>query len=267
MIISKKSIFIAILMLFLIVVSVGIIRYNWFLPEGGLAEFLASGQTDGLVPYLVVISALVDSLNPCAFSVLLLSMAFFFSVGKNRRKILEAGSLYILGIFLTYLVIGLGITQVLDLFGVPHLMTRVGAIIVILWAIIDLLGTFFPNFPIKLKIPQSAHRKIATLIEKATIPTSLFLGILVGLTEFPCTGGPYLFILGLLHDHTTFVSGLWYLILYNLIFVTPLIVILIIGSDRALLGKVQEWKKNNTRTFSVWMGVIMLILGILIFQI
>lgn len=253
-------------MVILIILAVGVISYGWWLPEGGLLGLLAGGQSSGLVPYLVVISALVDSVNPCAFSVLLLTIAFLFSVGKTRRKILQTGGLYIFGIFLTYLLIGLGITQVLELFGVPHLMTKVGAGIVILWAIIDLLGEFVPNFPIQLKIPQGAHRRMAGLIEKGTIPTALALGVLVGLTEFPCTGGPYLFILGLLHDTATFSSGLWYLILYNLIFVAPLIVILVIGSDPTLLGKVQSWKKANNHSFRIWMGVIMLTLGILILQ-
>ncbi len=266
MIVSRKSIFVIIFLLILVALSVGIIKYGLFLPEGGLSALLASGQSGGLVPYLVVISALVDSVNPCAFSVLLLTIAFFFSVGKSRRKILEAGGLYIFGIFLTYLLIGLGITQVLSLFGVPHLMTKVGATIVIVWAALDLIGEYFPRFPIQLKIPQAAHRRMAVLIEKGTIPTALALGVLVGLTEFPCTGGPYLFILGLLHDHTTFYSGLWYLVLYNIIFVAPLVVVLVLGSDRALLAKVQNWKKANTHAFRVWMGVIMLLLGILIFQ-
>lgn len=267
MIFSRKSIIIAIGMVILIILSIGVISYDWFLPVGGLSELLANGQSTGWVPYLVVISALVDSVNPCAFSVLLLTIAFLFSVGNTRRRILQAGGLYIFGIFLTYLLIGLGITQVLALFGVPHLMTKVGAGILILWAVIDLLGEFIPNFPIQLKIPQGSHRRMAGLIEKGTIPTALALGVLVGLTEFPCTGGPYLFILGLLHDHTTFISGLWYLILYNLIFVAPLVVVLILGSDKALLTKVQEWKKTNTHVFRLSMGVIMLILGIIIFQI
>jgi cytochrome c-type biogenesis protein len=266
MLIGRKSLIIMIITVVLVVLSIGVVRYGWFLPDGGLSGLLSTGQNGGLIPYLVVISALVDSVNPCAFSVLLLTIAFFFSLGKTRRKILEAGGLYIFGIFLTYLLIGLGITQVLAVFGVPHFMAKIGAGVVIVWAAIDLLGEFIPNFSIQLKIPQGAHRRIAQLIERGTIPTALALGVLVGLTEFPCTGGPYLFILGLLHDTATFSAGLWYLILYNLIFVAPLVVILIVGSDQALLGRVQEWKKANNHAFRVWMGVIMLALGVLILQ-
>src|SRR3990167_4850737 len=57
---------------------------------------------------LVVVAALIDSINPCAFSILLVTIAFLFSVGKLRRNILAIGGVYILGIFLAYLLIGLG---------------------------------------------------------------------------------------------------------------------------------------------------------------
>src|SRR3990167_2589289 len=57
---------------------------------------------------LVIIAALIDSINPCAFSILLVTIAFLFSIGKLRRNILAIGGVYILGIFLAYLLIGLG---------------------------------------------------------------------------------------------------------------------------------------------------------------
>lgn len=265
MIISKKALAFFSASVLIIILAFGIVRFGWFLPEGGLSGLLAGASGSRLVPYLVVISALVDSLNPCAFSVLLLTIAFMFSAGKNRRRIIEAGSVYIFGIFLTYLLIGLGITRALALFGVPHFASKIGASVVIIWAILDLLNEFIPNFPIKLKIPQAAHQRMADLMSRGTVLGAFVLGVFVGLTEFPCTGGPYLFILGLLHDNATFSSGLLYLTLYNLIFVAPLIVILILGSDRPLLEKVQSWKKQNTRSFRLWMGGIMLVLGIIIF--
>jgi cytochrome c biogenesis protein CcdA len=265
MILRRNSLVVAILLVLAVIVSYGVIRLGWFLPPGGLSALLSANSASRFVPYLVVISALVDSINPCAFSVLLLTIAFLFSLGKSRGRVLSAGGVYIGGIFLTYLFIGLGVTQALALFGVPHFMAKVGATVLVVWAVLEVLGELVPNFPIQLKIPAAAHRSMAGLIEKGTMPTAFLLGILVGLTEFPCTGGPYLFILGLLHDHATFVSGFWYLILYNLIFVLPLGVILYLGSDRALLSRVQAWKSANNRTFRLTMGGIMLVLGAVIF--
>lgn len=262
---SKKAILILVCFFALSALIYGMVRLGWFLPTASLSSLLASGSWSRWLPWLVVVSALVDSLNPCAFSVLLLTIAFLFSLGHNRRKIVTAGLWYIGGIFVVYYLIGIGLVQALTALGAPHLMAKVGATIVILWAIIDLLGEYVPNFPIQLKIPQAAHLKMATLIEKGTLPAAFALGVLVGLSEFPCTGGPYLFILGLLHDQTTHWSGAIYLFFYNLIFVAPLLVILIVGSDRNLLTKVEAWKKTNNRLFRTTMGLVMLALGALIF--
>ncbi len=214
---------------------------------------------------LLVVAAIVDSINPCAFSILILTIAFLMSLGKLRSGILKIGGAYIVGIFLVYVLIGLGILQALHLFNTPHFMAKVGAILLVALGSINLINEFFPAFPIKLRIPQAAHNKMAALMEKASMPTALTLGVLVGLCEFPCTGGPYLMVLGLLHDRATAVAGFGYLVLYNLIFVLPLIVILLIASNGALLAKVQEWRKSETRNMRFWGGVAMVVLGVLIF--
>lgn len=216
---------------------------------------------------LVAISALVDSINPCAISVLLLTIAFLFSFGRLRSNILKTGFFYILGIFIVYLLIGLGILQALHIFGIPHCMAKIGATLLIILGTVGLLKEFYPSFPIKLGIPHSAHKKIAALIEKESVPTAFVLGVFVGLCEFPCTGGPYLMVLGLLHDNSTYWLGLGYLVLYNLIFILPLVVLLFIASDKGLLTKVQEWKKINVRGIRFWGSIVMILLGLFIFMI
>ncbi len=222
----------------------------WNLSEGGT----------WLLP-LIGVAALIDSINPCAFSILLLTIAFLLSIGKLRSSVLAIGSAYILGIFLVYLVIGLGLLQTLHIFDTPHFMAKVGASLLVLLGLISITKEFYPAFPLRLAIPHVAHQKIAVLMEKASVPTAVVLGGLVGLCEFPCTGGPYLMVLGLLHDNATFVSGFGYLILYNLIFVLPLIVILLLASDSTLLGKVQEWKKAENKNMRLWGGIAMVLLG------
>ncbi len=221
-----------------------------------------SGQW--LMP-LVLVSALIDSINPCAFSILLLTISFLFSMRQLRSGILRIGGAYILGIFAVYLLIGLGILQTLHIFNTPHFMAKVGAALLIAFGSINLINEFFPSFPIKLKIPQFAHRSIGQLIEKGSIPTAFILGTLVGICEFPCTGGPYLMILGLLHDQGTYINGLGYLIIYNLIFILPLILILLITSDKALLEKVQDWRKSKVGHMHFWSGIAAIILGLIIF--
>ncbi|MBI4135478.1 hypothetical protein HY477_01975 [Candidatus Uhrbacteria bacterium] len=214
---------------------------------------------------LVSVAALIDSINPCAFSVLILTIAFLLSIGNLRGRVLRIGSIYILGLFLTYIAIGLGLLHTLHIFNTPHFMARVGAGLLIVLGGINLVNEFFPAFPLKLRIPHAVHHKMATLMEKGTAPTAFALGVLVGLCEFPCTGGPYLMVLGLLHDQTTYVRGLMYLVWYNLLFILPLVLILAIASDKGLLGKVQAWQKRERKGMRLWGGAAMVVLGLIIF--
>ncbi|MGC9603313.1 MAG: GAP family protein [Minisyncoccia bacterium] len=214
---------------------------------------------------IVLVAAAIDSLNPCAFSVLFLTIAFLFSLGRTRLNVLVVGGTFIFGIFLTYVLIGLGILQALTAFGVSGIIAKIGAVLLIIWGALILVNEFFPAFPIKLKMPESSHKKIAKLMEKASLPAAFVLGIIVGLYEFPCTGGPYLLVLSLLHTRGYFWSGLGYLLLYNVVFVLPLVIFLTLASNRQILDKIQEWRKNNMKGFRIWGSLILILMGFLIF--
>ncbi|OHB22848.1 MAG: hypothetical protein A2939_03510 [Parcubacteria group bacterium RIFCSPLOWO2_01_FULL_48_18] len=242
----------------------GLVFFFKFGNVGTAALWNLSNDGKWLLP-LVGVSALIDSINPCAFSVLILTIAFLFSIGELRSSILKIGSSYIAGIFLIYFLIGLGLLQTLHLFNTPHFMARVGAALLIVLGAINLINEFFPAFPIKLKIPNAAHHKMAKLMERGSMPTAFLLGGLVGLCEFPCTGGPYLMVLGLLHDQGTYLTGVGYLLLYNLIFILPLVIILTISSDKGLLEKVQAWQQKERKLMRFGGGIAMVVLGIIIF--
>jgi cytochrome c biogenesis protein CcdA len=231
---------------------------------GASVVWSISDEGKWLLP-LVSIAALIDSVNPCAFSILLLTIAFLLSLGKTRLGVLKVGGFYIAGLFTVYILIGLGILEALRLFNTPHFMAKVGATILLLLGAINIINEFFPGFPIKPRIPRAAHAKMAVLMERASLPAAFFLGALVGLCEFPCTGGPYLMILGLLHDQNSYAAGLGYLLLYNLIFVLPLVVILLLASNPALIEKVKAWKSAETKSMRLWSGIAMILLGALMF--
>ena len=72
----------------------------------------------------IIGAALIDSLNPCAFALLLVFVATMLAMlqrqpdavgaAKARRWLLSRGGIYIIGIFLTYLVLGLGLLGALE---------------------------------------------------------------------------------------------------------------------------------------------------------
>lgn len=256
-----RKIIITISIFFVVVVGLVILKNS-----SATSSILWSISREGtwLLPLLLV-SALLDSVHPCSFSILLITIAFLFGIQMTREKILQLGGTYIAGIFTAYFLIGLGILKVLHLFNTPHFMGKLGATLLIIFGVINLINRFFPRFPIKLKIPGVAHGAMSKLMDRASFPAVFGLGFLVGICQFPCMGGPYLMVIGLLRDQMTYMSGLGYLFLYNLILIVPLVVVLSISAKKELVDKVQIWKRDNMDGVKLWAGTAMIIIGILIF--
>src|SRR3990167_5706683 len=256
-----KKIIITISILLVAIIGIVILKNS---PETSSIIWNLSKQGTWLLP-LVLIAAILDSVHPCSFSILLITIAFLFGMQVSRKKILELGGTYIAGIFVAYFLIGLGILKVLHLFNTPHFLGKLGATLLIIFGVLNLLSRFFPAFPIKLKIPGVAHSWMSKFMDKASFGAVFVLGLLVGICQFPCMGGPYLMVIGLLKDQVTYMSGFNYLLLYNLILIIPLVVVLFISANKLLVEKVQIWKRDNISGLKLWTGVAMIIVGILIF--
>ena len=250
LLISLGLVLISILAVIALKYSSGFSGFLWNLSQGGV----------WLLP-LVIFSALLDSVHPCSFSILLITITFLFGLQMTRKKILQIGGLYIAGIFAAYFTIGIGLLKVLHIFSVPHFMGKLGATLLILFGLLNLLNALFPKFPIKLKLPDFAHRSIGQLINTVSLPAAFALGLLVGLCQFPCMGGPYLMVIGLLHDHATYFRGFGYLLLYNFILIAPLVATLWIAGNPTLIDKMQDWKRRELKGVHLWAGIIMIIVG------
>ena len=252
-----------IVILITVVAILAIIALKYLPGMSGIIWNVSQGGV-WLLP-LVVFSSILDSVHPCSFSILLITIAFLFGMNLTRGRILAVGGVYIAGIFVAYLAIGLGLLKVLHLFNTPHFMGKLGAALLIVFGLLNIINHFFPRFPIKLKIPASAHASMGKLIAVASIPAAFVLGLLVGICQFPCMGGPYLMVIGLLRDQVTYMSGFGHLLLYNFILIIPLVVVMVIAANKVLLDRVQVWRKNSFSKAHLWAGMAMIIIGILIF--
>lgn len=250
------------------IIIIAIVGIVWLKHSTGMSEIIWNMSNKGtwLLP-LVFFSALLDSVHPCSFSILLLTIAFLFAAQMSRKRVLQIGGVYILGIFLAYLLIGLGILRILHLFNTPHFMGKLGAALLITFGLINIINEFFPRFPIKLRLPAAAHESMGKLIDRASVVAAFGLGVLVGICQFPCMGGPYLMIIGLLRDQMTYTVGFMYLVLYNLILIIPLVVVLVIAADKVILDQVKAWKAKQFKGSSLIVGVAMIIIGLLILMI
>ena len=209
----------------------------------------------------VVIGALANSIHPCAIAVLLLLLSFLYAIRKNKKQILAIGLAYIFGIFIVYFLIGLGLLKAISLSDQPFFVAQIAAVILILLGLINVKDYFFPEFPIHLKIPDFTKGAIQRFLEQASVPTAFVVGALVGVCAFPCTGGIYTVIISTLAAAKS-AKFLFYLFLYNLIFVLPLLIIVGISANKKLLDYVEKVELKNSRKMHLITGIFMILIGL-----
>lgn len=211
---------------------------------------------------VVLISAAVDSINPCAIGVLILMVSVVLGGKGSVRKLLYLGGLYIGAIFVTYLLAGLGLIYFLSsvpLFVAEYLALIVG-FFVILAGLLEVKDFFWYGEGFSLQIPPYFAQKIHDFSKNITVPGVILLGAFIAGVELPCTGAPYLAIITLLSLNFNF-TAFMLLILYNIVFVSPLVVILLLVAGGMKVDKIKKWKQNNKGYMRFAIGYMLVALG------
>lgn len=211
---------------------------------------------------IVILSAAVDSINPCAIGVLVLMVSVILSGKGSMKRLLLLGSLYIGAIFITYLVAGLGLIYFLanvPLYVAEYLALLVGTFVIVA-GILEIKDYYWYGKGFSLQIPPVFAAMIHKYSQNVTIPGVIFLGAFVSAVELPCTGAPYLAIITLLSlNFDIYAFGL--LVLYNVIFVLPLIIILLMVAAGMKVSKIKKWKQSNKGYMRFAIGFMLIGLG------
>jgi len=248
------------------------------------------------VPAAVIFAGLCDGINPCAFTVIVFFISFLALQGYRKKELILIGGAFILAVFLTYLSIGLGIFNFLYSFAgfwiITHLLNIIIGILSIMFGIFAIYD--FIEFKktgsteeLILQLPKPIKERIHKVVgffyrkglgekeEKAklakpTLPTlgrlllsALITGFLVSLLEAVCTGQMYLPTISFVLKSTTLkLQALGYLLLYNIMFIAPLILIFIL----ALLGVTSQqfagFLKKHLGLIKILMSILFFGLGI-----
>jgi cytochrome c biogenesis protein CcdA len=212
-----------------------------------------------IAPWTVAGAGLVDGINPCAFTVIVFFISFLSLQGYRRRQIAVIGFTFIFAVFLTYLLLGLGVFQVfysMRFFWVLRMALNyiVGGVTAVLGilAVRDIIvfARTGSTEAMALQLPESVKKKIHAVIgdhyrrrssggEKESLPllsliaSAFVTGFLVSLLEAVCTGQIYLpTITFVLKTTRVKLQALMYLLAYNIMFVMPLLAVLAL----ALIG-------------------------------
>jgi cytochrome c biogenesis protein CcdA len=210
---------------------------------------------------LIITAGLLDGINPCAFAVLVFLLVALLDMG-SRRKIFIVGTVYSLAVFTIYFLSGLGIFAAVHAFEVAALFSVIAGAVAIIAGILQIASVLVRGMDSRLAIPEMGRRMMTPLFRRATLPAAFLLGLLVGIFELPCTGGIYIAILALLSDQTTFIEGIPLLLLYNGLFVLPLLVITAIVGMGIPPERIDSWRLEHRRLLRVMLGLFLVMIGI-----
>ncbi len=213
-----------------------------FDPDKAEQSIIERFESFGVVT--IIFAGLVDGLNPCAFATLVFFVSYLTLSGRKRREILAVGAAFTIGVFLAYLVVGLGFYKVLDLLG--DLLATLGRWVYGLTGILcAVLAVFsFLDFlkarrgevgDMALSLPHSLRMRINAIIRRgrksqAFVAGAFVTGVVVSFLELACTGQVYLpTIIFVVSQPEMRARAFIFLVLYNLLFILPLVVVFILA--------------------------------------
>ena len=224
-------------------------------------KITASGEE---IPLLLIVGAgLLDGINPCAFAVLVFLLVYLMAQ-KNRRRMLAAGLVYTGAVFIFYFLSGVGIFSVIQTTGTTTVFSIGAGCIALIAGLLMLKDAIIPKEKPTLSIPSSQSGLINRIVKMATLPAAFILGILVGMFELPCTGGIYLSILSMISMKSNPGQALGYLFVYNIAFVVPLLIIIVLVTFGLSPERVNEWRLEQRRALRAVIGLVLIVFGIFI---
>ena len=241
-------------------------------------------------PVTIISVGLIDGINPCAFTVIVFFISFLALQGYRKSDLVVIGLFFIFAVFLTYLLIGLGIFSFffsLDSFWVLRKIFNLGigglSLVFGTMAVIDFYKykKSGDSQGMSLQLPQAVknqihkvigahYRKDKTAAQQAhpggignLIITALVTGFLVSLLEAVCTGQMYLPTITFVLKSTNIkLKAFLYLVLYNLMFILPLFVIFLCALAGATSEDFTKFLKKHFLLSKVLMAVLFFVLGI-----
>ncbi len=199
-------------------------------------------------PMAILIAGLIEGLNPCALATLVFFISYLTMIGQGRKQILVVGLGFSGTAFLTHLLLGIGILGFIQHFSFLPLFSRVVYLITFLLSLFVAIFSFYDYLQLKkgkpsrmkLQVPDFLKKRIHWIIRTRSaelegtqegqalrfLLASVFIGFIVTLLQSTCTSQVYLpTLLFVTHIPSLRGSSVFYLVLYNLVYILPLLVI------------------------------------------
>jgi thiol-disulfide isomerase/thioredoxin len=218
------------------------------------------------LPVLTLILAGLDSFNPCAFFVLFLLLSILVYARSRKRMLLIGGTFVFFSGFIYFLFMSAWLNLFLYT-GQLKIITKIAGLIALVIAMINIKDFFLFKKGLSLSVPEKAKPKLfermRNLLKATSLPSmmigAIVLAIAANTYELLCTVGfPIVFTRILTLSNLTPLQYYLYLIFYNVIYVIPLGVVVLIFAITLGSKKLTEWQGQILKLIS---GMMMLGLG------
>jgi len=223
----------------------------------------------------VAVGGLLDGVNPCAFATLIFFIAYLERV-KRKEAILPIGISFAIAIYICYFLIGLGFLEFLNAIeGIEilslYLYGVIGfsAVILGFFSLYDFVA-IRKEKKVVLQLPNFLKKRRGRVIKRITEDKKIALlaliafisGFLISAIEFACTGQILLPIIAVIKSSTASKTlALIYLIIYNIMFILPLLFILALFyfgySSKEMAGA----QKKSYAYVKLFIGIFLIIIG------
>ena len=195
----------------------------------------------GITAFVIIGNGLSDGVNPCAFATIIFLISYLQIARRSARETAQVAIAFIIAVFVTYFTLGLGLSEI-----VSRLMVLKTIGLAVNWAMAVLVfvlmilnirdGVLCLQGRLKdtaLQLPLFLKQGIHATIRRGTrrfhfVLAALAMGIIISLLELACTGQVYLPTIGyMLKIKGPSASIVGLLLLHNIAFVVPLIVIFV----------------------------------------
>ena len=199
--------------------------------------------------WAIIGSGLVDGINPCAFAVIVFFVSFLTVYKYTRKEIIVVGAAYCAAVFAAYVLIGLGLFKFLyAMSGFAYvikgfyILTAAVCLLFFVLALYDFwvykktgkAEKMLLQLPTNLKV--RIHKIMGFFLREKHDSSirltlaALAVGFAVSLVEAVCTGQVYLPTVVLIMQDPAFRVKAWlFLLLYNLMFIFPLVLIFVLS--------------------------------------
>jgi hypothetical protein len=224
----------------------------------------------------VLFAGLIDGINPCAFATVIFLVSYLTFMGKKSTEILLYGITFTFGVFIAYLLAGMGLMTFLrELDGFPLIAQGVHFFIVLFALSLGLISLYdymlFRRGQMakwKLQLPTVMKKKIHRIIREQArssrggLLATFGVGFVIACCQVICTAQVYLpTIKYIMTIPQLRVHALFNLLLYNIMFITPLVGVFVSTFLGVTSEKMAFVTKEHTGTVKLLTGILFIALA------